>query len=67
MVVGRKKGKGWRGDMTRHSQAAKRGWPRRRYSQERKAAMTRLSKKEAIKLAKKAYRRKRGMPEGDGK
>ncbi len=65
MVVdsrGRKKGKGWRGDHSKHSQAAKRGWPQRKYNQMKKAVMTPPTpptKRELAEAAKRAPRRKR--------
>ena len=63
----RKKPKGWRGDSSRHSEAEKRAWKKRRRNAAEKAARTPPTKKEVIKAAKKASRRKRGLPEGDGK
>ncbi len=59
----KKKPKGWRGDAARHSEAGKRAAEKRRHNAAKKAAMTQPSKKQAIRDAKKEYRRKRGMPE----
>ncbi len=63
----KRKPKGWRGDAARHSEAGKRAAEKRQRNAAKKAAMTRPPKKQAIKDAKKEHRRKRGMPEGEGK
>lgn len=62
----KKKRKGWRGDAARHSEARKRSWEKRRRNEAEKARIP-PTKKEFIKTAKKEFRRRKGLPEGDGK
>lgn len=62
----KKKPKGWRGDTARHSEASKRAEELRLRNAAEKARAP-PAKKQAIRDAKKAYRRRRGMPEGEGK
>ncbi len=62
----KKKPKSWRGESARHSEANKRAWEKRRRDAAEKARKP-LPKKLAIKAAKRAHRRGRGMPEEEGK